>query len=644
MNMKRYLLGLTAFMTIMPSAMADDEANGLQAAFTAQGSQVVYYQMGWDSPDEAALWTYSRQASGNFSWHLEENTPYTGQPAFSSIDPESCYSLCVKFSNYDTQNELATSPAVAVLPNSSLEFYACFRSVFLVYADWKFRITDSDSGELLLEWSAFRWAQEQAFTGPSWQKLSFDLSDYAGKNVNFSFLYTGPGGEDLAIDGLRLYQRADDEVASVTIDEGDEVVFVDTSLGNPTSWLWTFEGGQPATSTEQHPTVVYPTAGTYSVTLTIGRDDETSTLTREGYVNVVAQAPQALIGLPTNGYLSPWTALFIPTETTVQYNDLSSGQPTSWHWTFQGGDPAESNEQHPVVTYHDEGVYGMTLQVSNTAGTSDDFMKDAIQVGGEQYIWNIGIDEYDLMGEIALGWYGFYAGTNWLGMERFAEHFEAPHAEGATISEVQVYFDGTQTVSPNAEIAVQLCRENASGEPGDVLGETSILASEIAYDETTIVPTTFRFDEPIAVGEPFFVVIGPFPNNTDEKTGKTDAISILAVRRDVGQKSTTWHLLEDEDPRTFERLGTFQWFENTDDPISLCVTPLLAYPSATPSSVTLQTSEEPLQPAAFSRQHTVYDLQGRCINTSSLRPEGASHRGIFIVRNSDGTITKVAKR
>lgn len=135
MNMKRYLLGLMAFMTIMPSAMADDETSSLQAAFTAQGSQVVYYQMGWDSPDEAALWTYSRQASGNFSWHLEENTPYTGQPAFSSIDPESCYSLCVRFSNYDTQNELATSPAVAVLPNSSLEFYACFRSVFLVYAD-----------------------------------------------------------------------------------------------------------------------------------------------------------------------------------------------------------------------------------------------------------------------------------------------------------------------------------------------------------------------------------------------------------------------------------------------------------------------------------------------------------------------------
>jgi hypothetical protein len=209
---------------------------------------------------------------------------------------------------------------------------------------------------------------------------------------------------------------------------------------------------------------------------------------------------------------------------------------------------------------------------------------------------------------------------------------------------VQVYFDGTQTVSPNAEIAVQLCRENASGEPGDVLGETSILASEIAYNETTIVPTTFRFDEPIAVGEPFFVVIGPFPNNTDEKTGKTDAISILAVRRDAGQKSTTWHLLEDEDPRTFERLGTFQWFENTDDPISLCVTPLLAYPSATPSSITLQTSINTHHPTPITHQHTVYDLQGRCINTSSLRPEGASHRGIFIVRNSDGTITKVAKR
>lgn len=40
------------------------------------------------------------------------------------------------------------------------------------------------------------------------------------------------------------------------------------SINNPTGWSWEFEGGTPATSTEQNPSVVYNTPGTYKVKLT----------------------------------------------------------------------------------------------------------------------------------------------------------------------------------------------------------------------------------------------------------------------------------------------------------------------------------------------------------------------------------------
>lgn len=53
----------------------------------------------------------------------------------------------------------------------------------------------------------------------------------------------------------------------VVVNEGETVTFTDLSTNNPTSWLWTFEGGTPATSTVQSPTVVYETAGTYDVSL-----------------------------------------------------------------------------------------------------------------------------------------------------------------------------------------------------------------------------------------------------------------------------------------------------------------------------------------------------------------------------------------
>ncbi|MFP9115153.1 LamG-like jellyroll fold domain-containing protein [Flavobacterium sp. RHBU_3] len=73
-----------------------------------------------------------------------------------------------------------------------------------------------------------------------------------------------------------------DFVASqVTVAPGQTVSFTDLSTNNPTSWSWTFEGGEPATSTEQNPTVTYPTAGTYTVTLATtnvaGNDTETKT-------------------------------------------------------------------------------------------------------------------------------------------------------------------------------------------------------------------------------------------------------------------------------------------------------------------------------------------------------------------------------
>ncbi|HEX8270642.1 MAG TPA: alkaline phosphatase PhoX [Flavobacterium sp.] len=60
---------------------------------------------------------------------------------------------------------------------------------------------------------------------------------------------------------------ADFAANDTMINEGTSVTFSDLSTGNPTSWQWTFEGGNPATSTLESPTVIYPDAGSYNVTL-----------------------------------------------------------------------------------------------------------------------------------------------------------------------------------------------------------------------------------------------------------------------------------------------------------------------------------------------------------------------------------------
>lgn len=77
------------------------------------------------------------------------------------------------------------------------------------------------------------------------------------------------------------------DASSQSISTGDTVEFKDLSLGNPVSWKWTFEGGDPATSTEQNPTVVYNQKGNYKVSLEISNVTETSAKEIDSFVAVV---------------------------------------------------------------------------------------------------------------------------------------------------------------------------------------------------------------------------------------------------------------------------------------------------------------------------------------------------------------------
>ncbi len=62
--------------------------------------------------------------------------------------------------------------------------------------------------------------------------------------------------------------------------------FRDRSAGEVTGWQWTFEGGQPATSTQPAPVVRYGAPGTYGVTLVATGPEGADTLSVPGFVTV----------------------------------------------------------------------------------------------------------------------------------------------------------------------------------------------------------------------------------------------------------------------------------------------------------------------------------------------------------------------
>ena len=69
--------------------------------------------------------------------------------------------------------------------------------------------------------------------------------------------------------------------------DGLTVTFQDISTNQPTSWSWSFPGGTPAVSTEEHPTVVYPSTGLFDVSLTASNTHGAGTLaTKVGFIEI----------------------------------------------------------------------------------------------------------------------------------------------------------------------------------------------------------------------------------------------------------------------------------------------------------------------------------------------------------------------
>lgn len=52
---------------------------------------------------------------------------------------------------------------------------------------------------------------------------------------------------------------------------GQSISFTDQSTGAPTSWSWTFDGGSPATSTSQNPTISFSSPGNHTITLIVSK-------------------------------------------------------------------------------------------------------------------------------------------------------------------------------------------------------------------------------------------------------------------------------------------------------------------------------------------------------------------------------------
>ena len=64
----------------------------------------------------------------------------------------------------------------------------------------------------------------------------------------------------------------------------------------------------------------------------------------------------------------------------IQFTDTSKNQPASWQWSFPGGSPSGSTQQHPIVTYTAPGTYDVSLTVTNAGGNNSEIKTAAVIV------------------------------------------------------------------------------------------------------------------------------------------------------------------------------------------------------------------------------------------------------------------------
>ncbi|WP_169312096.1 PKD domain-containing protein [Fluviicola taffensis] len=140
--------------------------------------------------------------------------------------------------------------------------------------------------------------------------------------------------------------------------------FTNTSFipsGSIVSYLYDFNG--IGTSSQSNPSFVFPTSGTYNVTLTA--------VSNFGCTNSVIQ--QIVVhAIPNASFTATPNPALV--NQNITYTDVTAGNIISWQWNF--GDGQGDNIQITNHSYNAGGVYTVTLTITDDIGCMDTISKD----------------------------------------------------------------------------------------------------------------------------------------------------------------------------------------------------------------------------------------------------------------------------
>jgi len=149
---------------------------------------------------------------------------------------------------------------------------------FLYGVEFPTIVGDTGGGEEIFESYNITYIPLVMLIGPDHQIISDELATASAENIKS--LCTGAEAHE-----CDMIAEFSSDVTAVL--QGGEVNFTNETNNNPDNNFWQFEGGDPTSSIDESPAVIYSDLGVWNVLLSTSNVTQSDTVIKEGYITVL---------------------------------------------------------------------------------------------------------------------------------------------------------------------------------------------------------------------------------------------------------------------------------------------------------------------------------------------------------------------
>lgn len=260
---------------------------------------------------------------------------------------------------------------------------------------------------------------------------------------------------------------------------------------------------------------------------------------------------------------------------SVVFTDASTYAPTSWTWQFPGGTPSTYNGKNPpAIVYSTQGVYSVTLSISNSHGDDQEIKNNYITVGPAQSCVKINLPtpsgwtltNYGL--GTPIGTDGWVNGMNvYLDKEK-AMYFDGSAYSATHLTEILIAFGRAYSATPSKQVPVRIY-DGTSGSPGATLGTANLTMEQIMSDVHNSYYSQVSFTNAIALPTSKKIFVSVDLMNLQWNSSVKDTLSIVSNYKGQTIPSAIWEKQLDNQWSQYGTAGS--WDLNT----SLLIHPYL---------------------------------------------------------------------